>query len=538
MAFTTKIDYSNNRQIKQFQLTNTQLSGTTTFGVTDNLIPENVSGDTINIDALQYIRARGLILPNALPNIVSGGTYQLLGRDNITGKIVEVDALSGGTTGGTTNDYTTSATFNTSTGQVDFNRLLGGTYSVNLDGRYLTGFTETVESVINPLNSYFGNRVKPVSDNEGFYVEGSNNKATGYLANNTDTVGNAAIAGFRATINGDAFDEGVYLGIQNDSYYAPWLRAHGLITGKNLNIMVGDNTGDIVFSLGNTATNQITEGQQDKVLLLNTDRTIVAPSLTTALINAEATGRVLITKEWFQAQTITGGTTNTDDYLTTHTFNTSTGLFESTLQSGSTVSVNLDGRYSLNNHTHIGLSDDYLTGGTFNELTGDLDLNLKSGSTVTINLDDRYSLTTHTHNLSNLNNDIGFITASFLGIQKIKVTLSASQIENIGQGPVQLLPAAGVGTVINIISAGARLNFGTISFDDNTLDIADGSFGTATPGGFLSATSDQIERLVRNLDSGGSLLAENSAVIASGTSSIATGDGTVDIYLTYEIISL
>jgi hypothetical protein len=189
MAFTTKIDYSNNRQIKQFQLTNTQLSGTTTFGVTDNLIPENVSGDTINIDALQYIRARGLILPNALPNIVSGGTYQLLGRDNITGKIVEVDALSGGTTGGTTNDYTTSATFNTSTGQVDFNRLLGGTYSVNLDGRYLTGFTEIVESVINPLNSYFGNRVKPVSDNEGFYVEGSNNKATGYLANNTDTVG-------------------------------------------------------------------------------------------------------------------------------------------------------------------------------------------------------------------------------------------------------------------------------------------------------------------------------------------------------------
>jgi hypothetical protein len=331
MAFTTKIDYSNNRQIKQFQLTNTQLSGTTTFGVTDNLIPENVSGDTINIDALQYVRARGLILPNTLPNIVSGGTYQLLGRDNITGKIVEVDGLSGGTS---------------------------------------------------------------------------------------------------------------------------------------------------------------------------------------------------------------GGTTNTDDYLTTHTFNTSTGLFESTLQSGSTASVNLDGRYSLTGHTHIGLSDDYITGHTFNTSTGLFESTLQSGSTVSVDLDGRYSLTTHTHNLSNLNNDIGFITASFLGIQKIKVTLSASQIKNLGQASVQLIPAAGAGTVIKIISGVARINFGTVAFDDNTIDIADGSFGTATLGGFLSSTSDQIESLVRYLNASGSLLTENGAVNASGTSSIATGDGTVDIYLTYEIISL
>ena len=600
MAFTTKIDYSNNRQIKQFQLTNTQLSGTTTFGVTDNLIPENVSGDTINIDALQYIRTRGLILPNALPNIVSGGTYQLLGRDNITGKIVEVDALSGGTTGGTTNDYTTSATFNTSTGQVDFNRLLGGTYSVNLDGRYLTGFTETPNTGLEALSASGGVGHRLIGKNPSNYApiglyavdfsdkyigsnlgasgifsfaQGEDVKAGGYGAISMGAILNTtAIVGFSTGIN--HFNAGYVNTVFGVGQSVTGMGCMAVGQAAEL-ISSGTESWNNyptkeIFVVGNGtiqdddfAYTVLSRSNAFKVLF---NGEVTAPSLTTALINAEATGRVLITKEWFQAQTITGGTTNTDDYLTTHTFNTSTGLFESTLQSGSTVSVNLDGRYSLNNHTHIGLSDDYLTGGTFNELTGDLDLNLKSGSTVTINLDDRYSLTghthiglsddyltthtfntsnglfestlqsgstvsvdldgrysltTHTHNLSNLNNDIGFITASFLGIQKIKVTLSASQIENIGQGPVQLLPAAGVGTVINIISAVARLNFGTIPFDDNTLDIADGSFGTATPGGFLSATSDQIERLVRNLDSGGSLLAENSAVCLLYTSDAA-----------------
>lgn len=33
MPFVTKVDYSDNRQVKQFQLTNTKLSGTTVFGV-------------------------------------------------------------------------------------------------------------------------------------------------------------------------------------------------------------------------------------------------------------------------------------------------------------------------------------------------------------------------------------------------------------------------------------------------------------------------------------------------------------------------
>ena len=63
MGFKTKVDYgTDNRQLKQLQFSETTLSGKTTFGVDDVWIPENFTGDTINIDALQYIRSRGLIV--------------------------------------------------------------------------------------------------------------------------------------------------------------------------------------------------------------------------------------------------------------------------------------------------------------------------------------------------------------------------------------------------------------------------------------------------------------------------------------------
>tara|TARA_R110000796_G_scaffold181330_1_gene297840 strand:- start:6826 stop:8157 length:1332 start_codon:yes stop_codon:yes gene_type:complete len=184
--------------------------------------------------------------------------------------------------------------------------ILGGvkidntTITIDGGGVISSNHTDLLTSITNPLDSYFGTRLRPTSANDGFYTVSGNNKATGYLANNTGA-GNVALAGFRATVGSDPFGNGIYIGIQGPNYYAPWLREVGLITGKNIKIMTGDNTGNIVFSLGNTATNQITEAQQDKVLNLNTDRTIVAPSLTEALISGESTGRVLITREYGEA---------------------------------------------------------------------------------------------------------------------------------------------------------------------------------------------------------------------------------------------
>jgi len=100
--FKTRIDYSNNRQLKQFQLTNTILSGTTTFGVDDVYIPENITGNTINIDALQFIQTRGLLFPspNPLPTI-TGTTNTVLARgtDGVVGEktITDLDTVFQGT---------------------------------------------------------------------------------------------------------------------------------------------------------------------------------------------------------------------------------------------------------------------------------------------------------------------------------------------------------------------------------------------------------------------------------------------------------
>lgn len=50
------------------------------------------------------------------------------------------------------------------------------------------------------------------------------------------------------------------------------------------------------------------------------------------------------------------GDTDPDDVLNTLNFNTSTGAFTAVTSEGSTISVNLDGRYALINHTH-GISE-------------------------------------------------------------------------------------------------------------------------------------------------------------------------------------
>ena len=175
--------------------------------------------------------------------------------------------------------------------------------------RYQTGIstpngtlTSLLQEVVNPIDAYFGTRLESVEERDGFYVESSNNKATGYIINNTNTTDNAALSGFRAVINSDPFGDGIYMGIQNTNYYAPWLRAVGLINSKNIKILTNDNTGDIIFGLGNAASTSIIESTQDIVLALNNDRTVVVPSLTTALIDGEGTGKSLITKEWITAQ--------------------------------------------------------------------------------------------------------------------------------------------------------------------------------------------------------------------------------------------
>ena len=94
---------------------------------------------------------------------------------------------------------------------------------------------------------------------------------------------------------------------------------------------------------------------------------------------------------------LSGLTNNTDDFLTSATFNTGNGILSLGMQSGSTVTVDLDNRYSLTGHGHTLsditdyiLIDDFVTGATFNTTNGILEFTRQSGSTFNVDLDGRY----------------------------------------------------------------------------------------------------------------------------------------------------
>ena len=118
-----------------------------------------------------------------------------------------------------------------------------------------------------------------------------------------------------------------------------------------------------------------------------------------------------------------------------------------------------------------------------------------------------------------------------------KVSLTAAQIKAIGTTPIDIIPAQGVGTVISIISMTFRGNWGTVAFDSNTLDIGyDGGATWRVNGGFfVSFTANTISHQA-NYQSVAML--ENTKMVVIGTDSVATGDSTVDVYITYEIITV
>lgn len=251
MSFVTKPDFSNNRQVKQFQFSSTQLSGTTVFGVDDVLIPINFTGDTINIDALQNIRTRGLIFPNTIPEF-TGSTYQLLGRDNSTGKVVEVTGISGGTGGINTDDYTTNVTFNNQI--LEFTRLSGGTYSA-----------DTSNLTWQRASSTFGGS-SDVTEN---LIPGQADSFTSVIVHNgsvmapdmvTNTIKNKGFAGLDITGNG-----------AGSSVYAIRLKPSN---PNNGNLEIGDSTNDV------NLWNPVSEGRKNTVHLRRSYRGTVAATET------------------------------------------------------------------------------------------------------------------------------------------------------------------------------------------------------------------------------------------------------------------
>lgn len=124
-------------------------------------------------------------------------------------------------------------------------------------------------------------------------------------------------------------------------------------------------------------------------------------------------------------------------------------------------------------------------------------------------------------------------------IKKVKISLTATNVNNIGTTPITAIAAPGAGKVINVISTFANLTYGATAFDNNTLNLeTSGAGGTLfTFSSFLDSIANTLKTADRTVASDNDLIV-NTAVVISGIDSVATGDSTVDIYITYEIITL
>jgi hypothetical protein len=138
-----------------------------------------------------------------------------------------------------------------------------------------------------------------------------------------------------------------------------------------------------------------------------------------------------------------------------------------------------------------------------------------------------------THNI----NDYALLSG-VTTIQTVKITLTSGDTKNIGTTPIVAVPAQGVGTVINAISAFAVLTWNSVAFDSNPLIISSATSGLDqfTVNSFLDSVATNHKKMVaQSIDNN---IEVNTALEISGVDSVASGDSVVDIYVTYNIVTL
>jgi len=120
-------------------------------------------------------------------------------------------------------------------------------------------------------------------------------------------------------------------------------------------------------------------------------------------------------------------------------------------------------------------------------------------------------------------------------LTQVKVSLTANQIKNIGSTPIDVIAAQGAETIVNIITIVYEWEYGSVPFDNNGIDIGTPSATpyNIIPASVLSGTADKLNNGF--VTSGG--ITKNEAIQLSGTDSVANGDSTLNVFITYEVIN-
>lgn len=121
--------------------------------------------------------------------------------------------------------------------------------------------------------------------------------------------------------------------------------------------------------------------------------------------------------------------------------------------------------------------------------------------------------------------------------KQTKVTLSATQIKNLGATSIDAILAPGAGKVAIIKDLSYRWNWGSVMFDASNIIIKYNGGDTITFSDNIPA-ADNVNRLKQLERTFTVNILENTKIVISGTDSEVTGDSTLDLYITYEIITL
>ena len=252
------------------------------------------------------------------------------------------------------NYYTTGVTFNTGDGVLTFTRTDGGTYTVDIDGRFLTSYSETstLEDVVQR-----GNTTTISITAASFITQGGNSgqfvKGDGSLDSNTYLTAHPSVSAASSSNNGGrTYIQDILL--DSFGHITGITTASETVTDTNYYVTGATfNTGDGVITLTRNDGNTITVDIDGRFLTTH-------PSVSAAS-SSDNSGRTyiqdILLDSFGHITGITTGTetvvdTNTNYYVTGATFNTGNGIITITRNDGGTVTVDIDGKYSELGHTH------------------------------------------------------------------------------------------------------------------------------------------------------------------------------------------
>lgn len=123
-----------------------------------------------------------------------------------------------------------------------------------------------------------------------------------------------------------------------------------------------------------------------------------------------------------------------------------------------------------------------------------------------------------------------------------KITLTSAQILALNGTPITLVAAPGAGKIVKLLACSLQGNFGTVAYATNTtLRVKVGSLDQQFVGGsFLAFSANSYTEIARSTStaSGISGVANQPAQIYAASGNPTAGDGTVDVYITYQIASV